>query len=200
MFTDAVTALFGALWTYSSAVGGDSFVDISRRGTTIARKRNMSARNFLKGPWDWLLFLDSDMKPQPDMIQRLVARNLDVVSGLCFLRGAPYSIIGRHEDGHAIRAVDPAQPLVPASWLGTGCLLIRRRVIETLADPWFEANGEDVGEDVNFTRKAREAGFPLWIDTTVEVGHLGIQSVDTQFLTTAWYRTREMGPGTEASS
>lgn len=56
---------------------------------------------------------------------------------------------------------------------GGACLLIHRSVLEAVEPPWFEYTQPDrlVGEDFYFFHKAKEAGFQLWIDRTVIVGH-----------------------------
>lgn len=56
---------------------------------------------------------------------------------------------------------------------GGACLLIHRSVLEAIEPPWFQYTYDDrmVGEDFYFYLKAKEAGFQLWIDRTVIVGH-----------------------------
>lgn len=65
--------------------------------------------------------------------------------------------------------------LVKASAVGDGCLLIKRKVIEALSDPWWEY-GEtftDVCDhDVVFSRKVTEAGFGLYCDLDLLIGHI----------------------------
>ena len=56
---------------------------------------------------------------------------------------------------------------------GGACVLIHRPVLETIEPPWFQYTDPErmIGEDFYFFQKAREAGYPLWIDRTVIVGH-----------------------------
>ncbi len=56
---------------------------------------------------------------------------------------------------------------------GGACVLIHRDVLEAIEPPWFKYTHPDrmVGEDFYFFQKARAAGYDLWIDRTVIVGH-----------------------------
>ena len=152
-------------------------------GTTIARKRNEIVRRFLEQDHQWLLFLDSDMLPPPDLAARLLAHNVDICGALYFNRGRPHdamAVVG----GRPLQEWDGS--LVAADRVGTAAMLIRRRVLEQLAEPWFEGNPEDVGEDWHFCKKARAAGFSVHVDTATVVGHVGVQVIDAEYLTTSW--------------
>ena len=67
---------------------------------------------------------------------------------------------------------------------GTGCLLIHRSVFEAIqadADPhqgkdwcWFwdgPINGEWIGEDLQFCRRVRSLGFPIYVHTGAILPH-----------------------------
>ncbi len=65
--------------------------------------------------------------------------------------------------------------LVPVDATGTGCVLFDTRVFLEIPRPWFELgefNGAPLGEDISFCSKARAAGIPIHVDTSVEVDHL----------------------------
>lgn len=50
--------------------------------------------------------------------------------------------------------------------------LIKRKVLETIPPPWFmrsEATG--AGEDFYFCKKAKDHGFEIWSDLSVQTGH-----------------------------
>src|SRR5690606_37759433 len=62
---------------------------------------------------------------------------------------------------------------------GMACLLVHRSVLEHFARidgtyPWvFEAemNGQWVSEDVLFCLRCNDAGFPVFVDCSTEIGH-----------------------------
>lgn len=78
----------------------------------------------------------------------------------------------------------PEDALYQVDFTGCHCLLVRRDVFEGIAAngaEWFrrdESQGRYVGEDRWFCERAREAGFPVYVDLSVVAGHLpGEQSI-----------------------
>ncbi len=64
---------------------------------------------------------------------------------------------------------------------GCHCLLVHRSVFEAIKSEhpyrWFREDewgpgGPIVGEDIWFCLKAREVGYPIYVDTRIEVGHV----------------------------
>jgi hypothetical protein len=119
--------------------------------------------------------LDSDMMPPPDAIPRLLAHNQPIVGALYRQKRQPFRWVAAREDlGLTLGALERVVVV------GAGCLLVRRSVFESLVEPWFEANAEDVGEDATFCRKASAAGLPVLCDTTLECGHVTSMAVTTE--------------------
>jgi len=69
--------------------------------------------------------------------------------------------------------------LLESLYVGMGFMLVKKGVFETVKWPWFLSttipfvNRTEimVTEDIYFCNKAREAGYKVWIDPTVKVGH-----------------------------
>jgi hypothetical protein len=55
---------------------------------------------------------------------------------------------------------------------GAHFCLIRRDVLETIGKPWYRATGTNAGEDFDFCRRVKAAGFPLYVDYSVFTGHV----------------------------
>lgn len=95
----------------------------------------------------------------------------------------------------------PRDELVQCNATGTGCVLIHRRVFEavralqvpggeaTYAEtswPWFkyaewvndEGKPDVFGEDLTFMARVGAAGFPIFVDTRIKVGHVKRLEVD----------------------
>ena len=148
-------------------------------GCTLARKRNQLVAEFLEHrELQWLLFVDSDMTPPGDTIARLLAWDVDVVGALYFTKHS-FTTCARLEQATDLGEADP---LKRAEEIGTGCLMVRRRVFTDLVpSPWFEIEGfdrEGGNEDGVFSKKLRDAGVPIHCDTGLVAGHLTMTPVD----------------------
>ena len=81
-------------------------------------------------------------------------------------------------DGPVLLDERPDDALVEVDFTGMHCTLIRRDVLERLRPgPWFErvhpiGGPRGAGEDYYFCRKAAEAGFGVYVDRSVQAGHL----------------------------
>jgi SAM-dependent methyltransferase len=62
--------------------------------------------------------------------------------------------------------------LHPVDIIGGGCMLFKTDVFRKLTQPYFWVDGI-VGTDVSICERLRAAGVPVYIDTTIELGHIG---------------------------
>lgn len=133
---------------------------------------------------DWLLMLDDDMMLPPKLVQRLMAHNKDICGALYFQRGGAYHpvIMRQYEEKDGLRGVDFIRHFDPmlvsrglyqlkGGVIGGGCMLIRKNVIQRFQQPVFWVDGI-VGTDVHFCTKAQEQGYEVWVDTSIELGHV----------------------------
>lgn len=172
---------------------GFKFEYLAQEGCLLWEQRNRLAR---AATGDYLLFADSDMIWQHQDVTALLALNKDIAGGLCCLKFSPFSLTVLEEKEKGIlrnMAQVPAEPFMCAA-IGTGFLLIRRRVLETMLapefidqhgypfDPWWNqwwrfaepfATSTWAPEDINFCLKARQAGFEVWCHPQVRLGHVG---------------------------
>ena len=136
---------------------------------------------------DYLMFIDSDMQFPPYGVSRLVKRDLDVVGGVYFRKEAEarplvfrYSAEGLFETMKDV----PVDEVFEVDGIGTGFMLIKRKVIEAftpavckeLGNPFgigFGPTGREEGEDLSFCRRAQKLGFKVWADPTIPLGHIG---------------------------
>src|SRR5271154_2084250 len=153
-------------------------------GMPFDHARNTACENLLKSDFTWLFFLDDDVVTPPDAYARLAAHGKDIVSGLYYRRAAPIRPVMLHyvagdPNPQWIEKWSPANSLIEVDLVGAGCLLIHRRVIERMSQPWFEWQlgkpdektvdgkpGESkLSEDFAFCRKAkRDFGFQIFVD------------------------------------
>jgi hypothetical protein len=169
--------------------------------SVVSRARNVIAHNFLKSDCDHLMFIDADMTFEPESVIRLMAWNQErpVVAGAYVARKEPKTYILSIDgstgiDGATGKVTMDEDGLVKAYRVATGFMMIRRDVFEVLRDAhpeWehldsnspnrlysffdFKVTPEGmIGEDFLFCDRARAAGFSVWVDPTIKLGHMGV--------------------------
>jgi len=150
---------------------------------TIAR-RNLTDI-FLKSDFDYIWWVDSDMKFPIDAPLRLLQRGKAIVGANYRRRRFPNpNFTGM--SGSAGKFVEfqttdnsPAMELIDV--LPHGMVLCKREVYEKIPHPHYlqeyvpELNLE-IGEDIFFCQQAQKAGYEIWCDQELsrEIAHIGI--------------------------
>lgn len=171
-------------------------------GANLSDPRNQQVHRFRAGPADWLLMVDSDMVFQPDSLDRLLANadpvERPIVGGLCFgLEAGGWHTPTMYDlmedaDGNPgfvrYRQWEP-DSLMKVAGTGTAFLLIHRSVFDRFdalehtpgmtafnrTFPYFqetEFSGKPIGEDLTFCLRAGFLGIPVYVDTSVHIGHV----------------------------
>ncbi|MFP5223106.1 MAG: hypothetical protein ACLGSA_12520 [Acidobacteriota bacterium] len=161
---------------------------------SITSVRNDLVEQALEAGCTHLLMADTDQVYPADTIKKMLNHEKDIVGVAVHRRWPPYDMVMLRGQLGAYTHVPEAEcysgALVPVDATGTGCLLFDMRVFLDVPRPWFEfgtKNGRPVGEDIMFCSKAREAGFEIYVDTSIQVDHLTTLRVDRG--TRALYRT-----------
>jgi hypothetical protein len=145
------------------------------------------ARNYLVGEFmknehlSHLFFVDSDVVPSNDCIDKLLALNVPIATG-CY----PYLgidgliwLVGL-KDKWGIYQFHKELPDEPfeIDVCGAGCLLIRRDVFDSIEGPWFKFAELESSysirhyeEDIYFCEKAKAANLKIICDPRVKCGH-----------------------------
>jgi len=153
-------------------------------GYDVSYNRNSIIRFALQNPEiEYVQMWDDDHVFPPDTTIRLLDQNVDVVVPLYAQRQPPFNPCiykSENEDGsfngYGWVDLEGKEGLLPVSSAGAGGLLVRRRVLEAITEPWFERQGL-IGEDHLFFRKVRAAGFTPYVALDVPLGHLTIIEV-----------------------
>ena len=155
------------------------------QGTLIANQRAELCLDAMREKCTHVLFIDSDMRFPQDMIERLLQHDLDIVATNCARRRMPTGptaqIYKENGERELVYTMPESTGLQEVGSVGMGVMLIKANVFAKLAEPWFETPWRHdkrgyIGEDVFFCKKARDAGFKIWIDHDVskEIGHIGM--------------------------
>jgi GT2 family glycosyltransferase len=148
----------------------------------IDEARNDAIRNIQRSGYDpdYYFFLDADHIVSDNTLQQLIHADKDIVSAIYFTRSSPYYPVIRNvdKDGHFYIPTEfPANAVFPVDSVGAGCMLVKKKVIDTMPDPWFKVAYDEVkgvvGEDLYFGLKAKEYGFQTYVDSSCVCKHWG---------------------------
>lgn len=166
------------------------FMPVLPRGeknVAIAAGRNAVCKEAIKQGLRYLLMLDDDVCPIPELVTNLVyelEQNPEVgaISAVyCTKESIPVPVfsLGDGEGpcwdwtfgdiikGHNNEGV---------KYVGAGALMIRLSSLARLEEPWFKmdmTNAGAISEDFYFTRKMCESGQPVWVHGGIVLAHLG---------------------------
>jgi len=146
--------------------------------------REQAAKYLLESGCDSLLFIDSDMVVPMNLVPRLIEADKDIVSGLAFKRVPGYEpcIFKKCDREGTEFYLDYPKGLIEVQGVGMACTLIKRKVFEILQTPYFFPM-PNIGEDLAFCVRAREAGFRIFCDTELICGHCNTEVVtETHYL------------------
>lgn len=151
-------------------------------GVNVAHNCNNLVKEMLEGPFEWLWIMGDDHGFQDSLLLSLLDRDVDIVVPIVSRRGPPFqTVLYQYAalDGSAYMTFSwadlsrnhPQGGLIAVDAAGSGGMLIRRHVLETMTAPWFSWS-EKISEDVNFCLKARIAGFAINADLDQRMTHL----------------------------
>jgi hypothetical protein len=164
----------------------------------ISNNRNMIVSKFLATDCDYLMMIDSDIIPPMNILQ-LADFDKDIITPLMFVyqKGMLLPLfLKKNKDG--IYDVDnylEKTGLQKIDATGTGCIIIKRKVLEhpALKYPFrneYDADGiKTRGLDLNFCSRAKEVGFDSWVHLDYLADHHSTLSLkELFFITVAKYK------------
>lgn len=140
-------------------------------------------------PYDYLIWIDSDMVWTGDDVLKLISHDKPIVSG-CYmtadnnslpivesldytklLEQGTFKFLTRDE-------LDKKTSPFTANYVGFGFLAVKYGVFESMEYPWFQPKfvekdnfKEFTAEDVGFCWTAQDLGFEILVDPSIRVGH-----------------------------
>lgn len=157
----------------------------------IEHNRNNIVKKFLETDFDYLMMLDCDIIPSENIFN-LVDFDKDIIGGLCFACKSrqgndvlvPLVLERRLEEGKdgagwRYRTMDAKgnEGLMECDAIGTGCMIIARRVLEhPKMKPafvnYYDKDGLRIeGLDLSFCRRAQELGFKIYCHLDYPCSH-----------------------------
>jgi hypothetical protein len=146
--------------------------------------RNRHVKKFMEisnSPDDRLLFIDDDIVPPLDVVERLAGHDKDIVGATCFVMKSlegkyfPYPVALKYNEENKF-VVHYGKGLERINGTGGGCIMIKRKVFEQMNRPYeykYYPNGElELVADFVFCQKAEALGFELWYDFDCICDHI----------------------------
>jgi len=141
--------------------------------------------------YDVLLWIDSDMVFTPDDVETIINHADPVVSGICpvdqnraglaryasYQEGTPEGIIYFNTKDNNYAEMEKTG-LFEVDFAGFAFIAVKRGVFEEIEYPWFrhkdiDLDGKQIvtSEDFGMCERIRDAGFKIFADPKVRIGH-----------------------------
>lgn len=173
-------------------------ININSSGSLLVAERNRLLKQFLESDCTHILCVDSDMGWPAQAVPAMIDHDVDLVGGCYPARGENIFLfrpVYKEDNGIVL---NEKCTLLKMDYIPAGFLLIRRAVIEGMIKHFPELyfcpkkpdaknqdghylfgielfDGEFWGEDFVFCRRARQAGFDIWVDPLIEFDHCGVR-------------------------
>jgi hypothetical protein len=175
----------GLNWSLDTMVN-ESLITRGRNNLMAKMMTNTAATHFM--------FIDADIRFQPDSILSMLAYNKEVIGGLYPKKALPVNYVINLKPETKIQG-----DIFTVDTMGTGFLLFKRQVYEKLCalhpetkyvddvglgkqfeptmfaifDVAIDAKGHYLSEDWQFCRRWQEAGGEIWAHSKVLLNHIG---------------------------
>ncbi len=169
----------------------------------ITKARNILAANFLESDCTDMLFVDADIVVDAESVLRLLALSTgkDITAGMYTRRAEDRKFfLDIYIDQNNTLEFDD-YGMLRVENVATGFMMIQRHVLEKMVQnhpEWkyfndtynrdefclfdFElSNGQYIGEDYTFCKRARADGFTVFIDPEITLPHVGSQEYHRSF-------------------
>lgn len=165
-----------------------------------ARNRNMIIEQALIHECSHVLFIDDDMAPPADGLQKLLEHGKDIVTGLYLIGTYPhqpliFDTVG--EEGSLFSYLEENAPrLKSIKAAGMGFCLIKTNVFRQMEPPYFrlgELDPEQWCDDIGFFHRADQIGIKAYCDTDCLVGHIKTMIIKPNKVNGKWFTSYDTG-------
>lgn len=154
-------------------------MDICESSNWITNREKLARQAVDKGRTH-LLFLDDDMTFEPEILSVMAGRRQDIVCTNYLIKTENPEFVAVDLSGRRVNTGAGSTGLLPIAYSGFGASLFSTEVFKRTPQPWFMPDfnaekSEYTTEDNPFYRRAREAGFTVYLDQDASklVGHIG---------------------------
>lgn len=171
----------------ATKMGVDVRIQTIAGNSDVVDARNAVFSLFMDSDSTRLFWIDSDIDFRPDAFLRMLAlsQKYDIVAGAYPLKRPDQAVVLNDMDGTQWEM--NRDGLLKIKSLGLGFTIVRREPLEKLAEGKLKSlhptanrtfthvfrQTETAGEDICFFNDLRALGYDVWLDPTIELGHIG---------------------------
>ena len=152
------------------------FIELTEE-TPISHCRNNIVKKFLASDNEYLLQIDEDIVPDRNPLE-LIELDKDIIVCPCpiYQYKILWNVYNTDSKGFWIPVdLSKEKGIIEIDAAGTGCILIKRNVLEAIKAPFeriFNDDGtEKMGLDLSFSKKSKEKGFKLFASIEHKCSH-----------------------------
>lgn len=143
-------------------------------GTLVHIARDEIVKENLYEGYTHVLWLDSDMVFDSDIVDILLKAGKEIVTAVCRGRHGDHKLCIFKDSISADRFKDIPENLTEIDGCGMACVLMNSKVLYDV----FMANGTcflptvRLGEDLAFCKRAKECGYDIYCEPKAKCGHI----------------------------
>lgn len=183
--TQFMTSLMGI-----KKVGKTQVVTLA--GSLVYKARNALALKAIQDGFDYILWLDSDMVFEPDILEKLYAHAEDgkeYITGIYFRRTFPTcpiiskELVWKRDEKTGMVTTNedpymdyPRDSVFQIKASGFGLLLTKVSMLVEVAKRFSQSPFDPLpafGEDYSFCWRLNRIGGEMWCDSSIKAGHIG---------------------------
>lgn len=158
-------------------------------GALVYEARERIAKSAIEEGYTHILWLDSDVIVPRDALVKMLNVKAPIVSGVVFRRVAPYTptVYMRQPNGTYREFLNiPDGGIIHIDACGFGCVLTETEALIHMYEQYGRLFApEELGEDLQFCKRARDAGMDIRVDASIRCGHLGQIVIEDKHFKTA---------------
>ena len=192
-FIESFLLVVQSFYAWNATIGNKhELVILINKDGWIDRMREMLAKEALEKEVDCIMWMDSDQRFPPTLVQQMVENleanpEVDAITGLYIWKQPPfvphaYAQYDPMDDRFLVACGFPLNKPFRVEGAGFGCLMMRSSLLKKRSYPRFQFQYGVYGEDLYFFREFFKQGIPFLMlcDPTINCTHLTEQEVDIQ--------------------
>lgn len=169
----------------------------------LGNARSQCVKWFLEksnDPDDRIWFIDNDIIPPLDALNKLLAHDKDIVGALCFMMKpndngmiVPVPVSMRYNENKEYVVYFDGKGLTEVDALGGGCIMSKRKVFEKISEDgnslydfhYYPDGTLSLVGDFNYCQSAQKSGFKIFVDFDTICEHykeIGLKSINNLLL------------------